>query len=136
MPEIGEKYVLDSYALLAYFQGESSGAFVIELVQAALNRKTILYLSIINAGEIYYITYKNLNKAKADGILRDIHRLPVELCSATDKLVMSSAEIKAIYPISYADSFVASLAQELNAPLVTGDPEFKLLEQDFDIVWI
>jgi ribonuclease VapC len=136
MPEIGEKYVLDSYALLAYFQGEASSVFVKDLIKAALNNKTTLYLSIINAGEIYYVTYKSLNKIKADDILCDIRKLPITLYKASEDLVINSAKIKATYPISYADSFVASLAEELNAPVVTGDPEFKSLEKNFNIIWL
>lgn len=136
MPEFGKKYVLDSYALLAYFQGEASSVFVKELIEAAINDKTILYLSIINVGEIYYVTYKTFNKIEADNILLDIRRLPINMYEASENLVIKSAKIKAVYPISYADSFVASLADELKAPLVTGDPEFKLIEKDFDVIWL
>lgn len=109
---------------------------MLELIKAAQKQKTNLYISIINVGEICYITYKKLDKTKADDMLRDIHSLPVELYGASENLVMRSAEIKAIYPISYADSFAASLAKKLNAPVVTGDPEFRKLERDLDIIWI
>ena len=77
-----------------------------------------------------------MSKSKAFDILQDIHRLPIKLYEANEKLVMNSAEIKAIYPISYADSLVASLAKEINASIVTGDPEFRSLEKEINIVWL
>jgi hypothetical protein len=45
---------------------------------------------------------------------------------------------KARYPIAYADAFAAALALELQAPLLTGDPDFQLLERDgaLSIEWI
>jgi hypothetical protein len=36
--------------------------------------------------------------------------------------------IKAQYAISYADAFVVALAQELQAKIVTANPEFKKVE--------
>lgn len=38
--------------------------------------------------------------------------------------------------ISYADCFAAALAKQKNAALLTGDPEFKPLEKEVDIVWL
>jgi uncharacterized protein len=136
MSKIGDKYVLDSYALIAYFLGEAKSVLVKDLIKDALEDQTNLYMSIINVGEIYYVVYKSLSKTKACDILQDIHRLPIKLYEANEKLVMKSAEIKAIYPISYADSFVASLAREINASIVTGDPEFRSLEKEINIVWL
>ncbi len=45
-------FVLDSFALLAYFQAEPGGQRVRELLEAARDRQVVLYLSLINAGEI------------------------------------------------------------------------------------
>ena len=45
-----------------------------------------------------------------------------------DKLLLMAATLKANYPISYADSFAAALAKINNCALLTGDPEFKILE--------
>jgi predicted nucleic acid-binding protein len=40
------------------------------------------------------------------------------------------------YTISYADAFAASLAQELDASLVTGDSEFKAIKEKLSILWL
>jgi len=55
MSKIGDKNVLDSYALIAYFLGESNSVFVKNLIKDALEDQTNLYMSIINVGEIYYV---------------------------------------------------------------------------------
>ena len=48
-------FVLDSHALLAYFEGEASGALVRTLIQEAEQRRVRLYLSLINWGELFYV---------------------------------------------------------------------------------
>lgn len=48
-------------------------------------------------------------------------------------LALTAARIKAGYPIAYPDAFAAALAQQTEATLVTGDPEFELLEDSLDI---
>lgn len=47
-----------------------------------------------------------------------------------------AAHIKAEHAIPYADAFAAALAQHTRAALVTGDPEFELLEDVLDIYWL
>jgi hypothetical protein len=46
-------FVLDSHALLAYFEGEASGALVRTLIQDAEQRRIRLYVSLINWGEVF-----------------------------------------------------------------------------------
>ena len=50
--------------------------------------------------------------------------------------VLAAAHIKAHYAISYADAFVVSLAQEVNATIVTADPEFKKVQSLAEILWL
>ena len=51
-----KKYILDSFALLAYFENEISADIVKDLLHQALDQKIELMLCAINLGEIYYIT--------------------------------------------------------------------------------
>lgn len=59
------------------------------------------------------------------------------------KAVLSRAEkgvadvyLKAHHPISYADAFALALAQEKQAALLTGDPEFRKVESLATIEWL
>jgi predicted nucleic acid-binding protein len=54
------------------------------------------------------------------------------LAAANLKITYSTAKSQ----MSYADCFAAALAQELNATLVTGDPEFQTLTSIIDIQFL
>ena len=136
MADPAPAYVLDSYALLAYFQAEAGGPAVLALLEAARDGQVRLYLSLINAGEMYYLMHRQKGAAQAESLLKDLHDLPILICPATDERVWAAARLKATFPISYADAFAAALSQELNATLVTGDPEFDSLATAVNILWL
>lgn len=123
-----DNYVLDTFALMAYFEGEPTGTAVKTLVARALDDEVVLGASLINAGELYYMTWRKRSAPHADGIWADLQRLPITLYSATQARILAAARIKATHHVSYADAFAIALAQELGSTVVTGDPEFKNIE--------
>ena len=129
-------YVLDSFALLAYFQAEPGGLKVKDLLKKASVKKAEAFLSILNLGEIIYITERRLGRNTADETLTDISHLPIQLVETNLERVLAAAHIKANYAISYADAFVISLAQELKATIVTADPEFKKVQVFSNVLWL
>ena len=131
-----KRYVLDSYALLAYFQGEHGGAKVKEILKEASLAKALIHMSVINVGEVVYITSRKLGKASSQALFKDISLLPVQLVEASMERVLIAANIKARYPISYGDSFAVALAKELGATVVTGDPEFRKVENEVGVLWL
>ena len=38
--------------------------------------------------------------------------------------------------MAYADCFAAALAKSRNAELLTGDPEFKVVEKEIKVQWL
>ena len=52
------------------------------------------------------------------------------------ELTRIAARFKAKGGISYADCFAAALAKQHKATLLTGDPEFKQLEDEISISWL
>ena len=84
-------YVLDSYALLAYFNSESGGQQIIALLEAAQDQTADLFASLINVGEIYYLIYRRLGESKAQEMLRLLRSLPVKLCEASESRILSAA---------------------------------------------
>ena len=129
-------YVLDSFAVMAHFQAESGGEKVLELLERAENSEVVLTMSLINVGEIVYLVSRKHGKKRAQEMLEDLRSLPIRFYDATEERILAAAWIKSEHPISYADAFAASLAQELRAPLVTGDPEIKQLEKVVDLFWL
>ncbi len=49
--------------------------------------------------------------------------------------IWKAALVKAKYPIAYADSFAVALAQKHGCPVLTGDPEFRAID-DLHVDWI
>ena len=130
------KYILDSYALLAYFQAEPAGAKVRNILKVASAGTAAAFLSVISLGEIYYIIACKRGEEKAGEITELISRLPVGLVDATKERVLTAARVKAQHPVSYADAFVVATAIEFTATIVTGDPEFKETESRVAVLWL
>ncbi len=130
--------VLDSWALVAFFEDEASAKTVEELLHNAARERHRLYLSVVNWGEIYYSTIRRASQADADARALEIASLPIDIIGVADdlKLARQAAIFKATYRISYADAFAAALAKEKKAELITGDPEFKALEREIRIAWL
>ncbi|MBU1706148.1 MAG: type II toxin-antitoxin system VapC family toxin [Syntrophaceae bacterium] len=130
------KYLLDSYALLAYFQAEPAGAKVRNILKEAAAGAAKAFLSVINLGEIYYIVARKRGETEAGVITEAISRLPVGLVDATKERVLAAARVKAQHPVSYADAFVVATAIEFTATIVTGDPDFKETESRAAVLWL
>ena len=129
-------YLFDSHALLAFFQNETGANIVYEILQKSIKEHIDRLVCVINLGEIIYITKRMFGDQKKIEILGRIHQLGFKVLPVPDTLVYQAAEIKAEYPISYADCFAIACAQEHNATIVTGDPEFKNVDHLVKIEWI
>lgn len=129
-----DAFVLDAWALLAFLQGEEPAASrVNSLLQEARNEKVILCVSIINMGEVYYRIGKTRGQSEADALMEELQLLPLTILPASNEAVMSAAQLKIKYPISYADAFAASATLQHSATLLTGDPELLELAGKFRI---
>lgn len=71
----------------------------------------------------------------AQEIIARIDVLLIRLRGVDRKLVQEAAMLKARYPVAYADAFAAATARALNLPVVTGDPEFRRLETEVEVLW-
>jgi predicted nucleic acid-binding protein len=128
--------VLDSWALLAFFKGETAADGVETLIHKATDEKARLFLCVVNWGEVYYGMWRAGGKTAADDVATDLSQMPVELVDADLHLAKQAAIYKATNKMSYADAFAAALAKIKNAELVTGDAEFKPLEKEIKINWL
>jgi len=129
-------YVLDSFAFISYLEKEKGAGKVKDILSHSEKGRNKVFLSIVNLGEIYYITFREYGQGKAEEVLSAIDQLPVEIIDADRAITLSAARIKAIYSVAYADTFAVALALQKEASLVTGDPEFKKLESRVQILWI
>jgi predicted nucleic acid-binding protein len=130
-----KRYLFDSHALLAFFQKEDGAEVVAEILRKAISQDQDRLICIINLGEILYLTKRRFGDEKKLLVLAKIHQMGIQILSVPDSLVFQIAEIKASYPIAYADCFALSCAINESAILVTGDPEFKQVSHMTEILW-
>jgi predicted nucleic acid-binding protein len=128
------RFVLDAWAVLALLQKEEpAAARVHELFEAAQAGDAALIISLINLGEIIYRVGKVKGERAAWETLAEIQQLPIEIISVEEKLVWSAVTWKMHHAISYADAFAAATAEQLNAILLTGDPELIRLSNQIQL---
>lgn len=128
-------FVFDSHALLKFFQKEKGYEKVVHLLEEIRETGATKFLNVINLGEIIYSTKRDFGDQKKLEVLANIERLGFTILEVPKDLVYQAAEYKAQYSISYADCFALASATEHKATIVTGDPEFKKVEQLVHIVW-
>jgi ribonuclease VapC len=131
--------VLDSWALIAFFEDEPAAERVENLLVKAEAGTHKLLLCVVNWGEIYYNTMRKVSREAAEQKAKEIAGLTIEIVGVDEKeldLARQAAIYKATKRLSYADAFAAALAKIRNADLVTGDHEFKQVEGEIRIDWL
>jgi ribonuclease VapC len=123
-------FVLDSYALLAFFRNEDGAEKVEQILNDAVADKHQLYMTCINAGEVYYMSSRKDGITKAEIAWKALYQLPILIIDADLEFTLAAAKLKAKYSISYADAFAAALTIKRKAALVTGDNEFEALKNE------
>jgi predicted nucleic acid-binding protein len=136
MGDAPKGYVLDSFALLAYFGNEPGAEIVEQLLRQAQSQTVTLHLSLMNLGEVYYITQRERGRDAAVAALALIDQLPILQQVVDRPRVLAASNLKANHAISYADAFAAALAQQLQGTVVTGDPEFQKVAALVEILWL
>jgi ribonuclease VapC len=126
------RYVLDSFAILAWYRREESALHVQQLIDSQQHQR---WMTVVNLGEVYYRTAREAGMNAALEALDMVERLPIEFIDADRTLTLMAASIKARFALAYADCFAAALARRIDAAVVTGDPEFERLEAE-DVVAI
>ena len=131
-----KRYVLDSYAMIAFFEDEPGAQAVASLLREFLANRAKGYMSVVNWGEMHYSVIREQGTAEAEKLLSQFEKYPIELVDADQALTREAAKLKGAYRIAYADCFAAALSMKLSATLVTGDPEFRQLGKKVSIQWI
>ncbi|HVZ65380.1 MAG TPA: type II toxin-antitoxin system VapC family toxin [Lacunisphaera sp.] len=130
--------VLDSWALIAFFEDEPAAEAVEELLDQASREKHRLFMTSVNWAEVYYSTMREVSQEAAEQHSQVIANLPIDIVGIGDdlKLAREAAILKASYRISIADALAAALAREKKAELVTGDREFEAISKEVKICWL
>ena len=136
MTDSAPHYLLDSFAVLTLLGKEEGFTRIQQVLGLAQQKLAQVTLSVINLGEVLYITERRHGLAKTQAILAAIEQLPIEILPATQKRVLAAAHVKANYPVAYADAFAIAAAQELEATALTNAPEFRAVEAIIRVEWL
>src|SRR5438094_851728 len=94
--------VLDSWAIIAYFQDEPSAENVENMITGAQEQGISLLMSVINAGEVWYTLARRRSIKDADESIQDLHKIGIRIIDADCTLTKIAAGFKARGGISYA----------------------------------
>jgi ribonuclease VapC len=130
------RFVLDSFAVLAYLEDERGADRVRAVLEAAKQKRSTALMSEINLGEVLYITEREQGLLSAHKALATLEQLPITFVPATRQRVLAAAHLKAGHAMSYADCFAVATALEHTATILTGDPEFKAVEDIAPVEWV
>lgn len=128
--------VLDASALAAYLWKQPGYEKVRELLVKAAESERKLFMSTVNAGEVFYLLIRDHGLEEAARIFQSAETLPIEFIPVDLEMAQQAAIYKAIQKLPYADCFVAALAKLKKAELVTADKEFKAVEGEVKILWL
>jgi len=134
---VKRKRLLDSFAMIAYLNKEKGFKKVRDVMYDAQKSGDSVLMNEINLGEVFYILFRKRGPEKADYFTETIlASLPILTVSNGFADVINAAKIKAEHPLSFADCFAVDTARKYNAVIMTGDPEFKNIDQLVEIEWL
>jgi predicted nucleic acid-binding protein len=129
-------YVLDSSGLMAFFEDRPGAGKIKDLLSQAAEVNHPLLMPVINWGEVYYSVWRTAGEKIAAAKLREIAQLPITIVDVDKDLTRLAARLKAEHNLPYADCFVAALALDRNATLVTADKDFERVAKLIRLLWL
>ena len=128
--------MLDASAVVDYLQAGLGAGKVEQLLADAFRQQLLLYISVLNLAEVYYLTWQRAGEEKARQTVASLSRLPVQIIAVDLPQALKAGELKAVHKIPYVDCVAAALALRQQATLVTSDRDFEKLGGHFRILWI
>jgi len=134
------RYILDACALIALLRNEPGADKVAAAFNAANSGEAKIIMHKVNLLEVFYDIYRSLGRAKAELILSEIKKRPVEInAEITDEIFNEAGRLKSSYKISLADSIALAQTIALDGEILTADHhEFDAIEgrENIRFLWI
>ena len=118
------KYLLDTSALLTLRDDEPGSDRVAEVLALAQNRKCECTGCFMSLMELMYRVWRDESEAHANLAYKQCLALPITWIHETPELLKAAASVKARYPLSVADAWIAAAAELTGATLMHKDPKF------------
>jgi PIN domain nuclease of toxin-antitoxin system len=120
-------YCLDSWAVIAWMNGQEPSAAIVESV---ISERP--FLSVVNATEVYYITRRRHGELEAQRIINTL-RVLTRFVPVDEPLAILAGVIKSMHPMSLGDSYCAATAIQKQAQVLTGDPELMVVNSEWKV---
>ena len=128
---LASAYVLDTSALLTLHYNEPGSERVAEVLMIALESKAAakskdvtVFACFMTLMEVFYRIWKNEGEAAGRKAYDACQALPITWVHESPALLERAASLKARYPMSLGDAWIAATALQCNAVLLQKDPEF------------
>lgn len=118
-------YLLDTSALLALRDNEPGADRVAELLESSARGEHTCHACFMTQMELLYRIWKDEGELAGRTAFSQCLALPIIWLHESPELLELAASIKACFPLSLADAWIAAAAQHLDAVLVHKDPEFE-----------
>ena len=128
--------VLDSHALLTFLKRQPGYPEVADLFHRATDGELSLGICVVNLGEVWYQIARGYATQLADETILELKNLGLQVVDVDWDLTRQAGIYKSRGGISFADCYAAALAKAWNTAVVTGDPEFKRVENEVAIQWL
>jgi predicted nucleic acid-binding protein len=128
--------VLDASAVLALLFDEPGAEKMENLFEQAADADKPMMMSAINWAEVLYKMQHKKGALGLEGARQLERTMPLAIEVVDRESAEAAAELKASHGLGLADAFAAALAKHKKAELVTGDLEFKEVENQIKINWM
>lgn len=118
------RYLLDTSALLALRDDESGAERVAALLESAAGGELVCHGCFMSQMELLYRVWKDEGELAANEAYEICLRLPIVWLHESHDLLKRASAVKACFPLSLADAWIAAAALQLDAILVHKNPEF------------
>jgi predicted nucleic acid-binding protein len=122
--------------LLVFLFKEKGYQTLVDVFEAAADNDHSALIAAPNWAEVRYIVQRRVGIERWSAVRSTILALPLQVVAADQALAEAAGALKAAKKMSLADCFAAALAQQQQAPVYTGDPEFKAVEKDLKVIWL
>lgn len=125
----GKTFILDTSGILAYLHGEKGG----NLLKLITHVSSIPFIAIT---ELYYLTWRKVDKAKADTIYGLVKGWNIPVLLPEERVILTAGRFKVLYNLGIADSYIAAFASINNSVLFTKDADYEVITDEIDIFQI
>jgi predicted nucleic acid-binding protein len=131
-----KQFVLDAHALLDFLENGPAAEKVGRLLKDAAAHQQPLLVSVVNWGEVFYLSWQRVGEDRARQALAKLSRFSISIVPVDLSQSLKAGEIKALHHIPYVDCLAAALAMLNQSTLVTADRDFEKLGRNFPVLWL